>query len=499
MNETVAIIGGGTGGLFTGAILAKEGRRVTIVEKNATIGGGLQSFDRHGEHWDTGMHVVCGLTKGKSVWKICRYLGIDGRMNVKDVDDECTDELYFAEDKRRYRIRKGKEEFVKVLEEYFPEEEENLIRYINAIYKITKEVEIFDLKERQDTLIMHTGDFMMSAEDFINQYVKDRRLRSVLAYMNPLYGGEENRTPAYIHAIISALYIDGGSRFVDRSLDFAELLAKIITDAGGTIITNDAVEWIKTEGRHITGLRTKKGKEIKADTYVSDIHPTELLKIIDEKAFPKSFRERMNEIKNTYSAFALYIKLKENTFPYINHSEYYMTRYDDIWKFGEDGKQWPMGFLCMTPPVKNQGKYSRKMLITAPMKWKEVEKWEDTKVGQRGKDYEEWKERQKEKLLEKIEELHPRFKECVEDVVTSSPLTIRDYFGSKEGCLCGFSKDYKNLAMTQLPVKTKIDNLYLTGQNNNLHGLEGVALTAIDTSEAILGRNVVLRHINESL
>ena len=37
----VCIIGAGLGGLFTGAILAKEGFEVTVLEKNATIGGGL--------------------------------------------------------------------------------------------------------------------------------------------------------------------------------------------------------------------------------------------------------------------------------------------------------------------------------------------------------------------------------------------------------------------------------------------------------------------------
>ena len=44
MKQSVVIIGGGLGGLFTGAILAKEGLHVTVLEKNATIGGGLQTL-----------------------------------------------------------------------------------------------------------------------------------------------------------------------------------------------------------------------------------------------------------------------------------------------------------------------------------------------------------------------------------------------------------------------------------------------------------------------
>ena len=39
MEKSVIIIGGGLGGLFCGAFLAKEGLRVTVLEKNATVGG----------------------------------------------------------------------------------------------------------------------------------------------------------------------------------------------------------------------------------------------------------------------------------------------------------------------------------------------------------------------------------------------------------------------------------------------------------------------------
>ena len=51
MQNDVIIIGGGLGGLFTGALLAREGLSVTIVEKNAAIGGGLQTFHRFAAIW----------------------------------------------------------------------------------------------------------------------------------------------------------------------------------------------------------------------------------------------------------------------------------------------------------------------------------------------------------------------------------------------------------------------------------------------------------------
>ena len=133
------------------------------------------------------------------------------------------------------------------------------------------------------------------------------------------------------------------------------------------------------------------------------------------------------------------------------------------------------------------------------MLYEEVSQWENTIVGHRGRVYEMWKKQKTHKLLEKVEEMHPGFMSCVEKINASSPLTIRDFYGVKNGALSGYSKDCKNMALSQLPVVTKVDNLLLTGQNNNLHGFCGVPLTAINTAEAILGRNFVLNKINEKV
>ena len=49
------------GGLFTGALLARNGYRVTVLEQNAAVGGGLQTFVRSGERFETGMHMLLSL------------------------------------------------------------------------------------------------------------------------------------------------------------------------------------------------------------------------------------------------------------------------------------------------------------------------------------------------------------------------------------------------------------------------------------------------------
>ena len=470
---------------------------MTVLEKNVTIGGGLQTFQRFGEVFDTGMHVVGGMQPGGNIWRICRYLGIEDNVRLKEVDADCADRLYFAEDHRYYTIAKGREQYVETLAKEFPQERENLQRYVDALFHLTEELDLFYLRPMRTDLYSHSDDFLLSADDFIAKYISDSRLRSVVAYMNPLYGGRGGQTPAYVHAVISVLYINGASRFVGGSSHFADLLADVIRHHGGEVVAGDAVTWIEVNNRKVVYVKTAKGRQYEADWYISDIHPCTLLTLMDEHTFPKAFRDRMNEIPNSYSAFSLYIKMKDGRFPYINHSEYFTSRYDQIWNFCRDEASWPMGFLLMTPPEENQGPWSNKVLVTAPMQFDMVKRWENTTVGRRGKDYEQWKQERTEELLAKVEELHPGFREAIEAINASSPLTIRDFYGVKEGSICGFSKDCKNITLSQLPVVTKVSNLLLTGQNNNLHGFCGVPLTAINTCEAILGLNTIIHKLNK--
>ena len=143
MKQTVVIIGAGLGGLFTGAILAKEGLSVTVLEKNHAIGGGLQTFKRFGEDFDTGMHILGGMQEGGNIRRICKYLGIFDQIRLKDVDDDCTDKLYFAEDKTFYTIGKGREGFVASLSKSFPGETDNLYKYVDALFDLIQALMIF--------------------------------------------------------------------------------------------------------------------------------------------------------------------------------------------------------------------------------------------------------------------------------------------------------------------------------------------------------------------
>ncbi len=497
MKEHIIIIGGGLGGLFTGAILAKEGYQITIFEKNLTIGGGLQTFKRNGETFATGMHILGGFRKNQSIRILCTYLNIWKDLTLMDVDSDCMDTIFYLSDNKHYRIAEGRENFAESLAKEFPHERDNLKRYVDALYKLTEGVDLFHLRSTERNLFSHPDEFFWAADDFIAHYIKDEKLRDILGYMNALYGGVAKHTPAYIHAIINTLYINGPSRFAGESQQLADALEHIITETGGKVYHGTPINYIEVEEKEVKYIVDDKGNKHTADRYISAIHPCAMLSIMKEDAFPRSYKTRINSIPSTISAFSVYLILKKDTFPYINHTCYCQDDYGLMWNFSDQGDNWPQGFMYMTPPDKNQGPYATKMTITAPMSFELARKWEDTTIGKRGSEYEAWKEECTEKLLSKLEVIYPNIRECIDKIYTASPLTIRDYYNVKEGAMYGFRKDCEQLALSQIPIYTKIKNLLLTGQNINLHGICGVPLTAIKTAEAIIGEDVILNKINK--
>lgn len=84
--HTVAILGAGVGGLFAGAMLARKGYQVTLLEQLPVYGGGLYSYERNGEIWLTGMHILSGLQPDGPVTNILNELGISA-----DVTDTVMD------------------------------------------------------------------------------------------------------------------------------------------------------------------------------------------------------------------------------------------------------------------------------------------------------------------------------------------------------------------------------------------------------------------------
>ncbi len=162
---------------------------------------------------------------------------------------------------------------------------------------------------------------------------------------------------------------------------------------------------------------------------------------------------------------------------------------DSIWHpAAGDSPKWPSSLMYMTPPAKNQGVYADRMIIMSPMDYQAAVRFDGTGGRRRGEGYAEWKAAMTEKVLGCIESMVPGLRDACAEIFSSSPLTVRDWYGAFDGAMYGMSRSCADLPVAFIPPLTRLGNLYIAGQDAGLHGLCGAAATSLTAFRSITGK-----------
>jgi len=490
----VVIIGSGLGGLICGNILSKEGMNVCILEKNKQLGGCLQTFSRNNVIFDTGVHYIGSLDEGQITNKFFRYFKIFDQLKLKKLDEAAFEIIDYKG--KEYKYAMGYEHFIDSLSHQFPTEKEAINNYCDKLKQVVKSLRLYNLEETEYLNITDSDYITINTHEFINSLTKNTILRNVLAGNNQLYYGNKEKTPLYIHAVLSHSLIESAWRLIDGGSQIGERLADEIIKNGGTIRKRTKVEKLLMKDGKIDFVELENNEMVHAKYFISNVHPTETLNMIDNGGLKKAYKTRISELDNTGSVFSVYVELKENTFKYINSNIYYYN-VNDVWdglKYNEE--TWPGGYVLLTPATSKSETWADSVIIMTFMKYEDVRRWENTIVENRGEDYLEFKTAKAEKLLSMVEYKFPGFKSCIRQFHTSTPLTYRDYTATPEGSVYGVAKDCNNILKNYISARTPVPNMFFTGQNVNMHGVTGVCIGSLQTCSEILGLNYLIRKIN---
>lgn len=491
----VAIIGSGLGGLVCGYILGKFGYKVVVLEKHYQIGGCLQTFHRNGITYDTGMHYIGSMDEGQVLHRYFKYLNLLDDVKLRKLDESGFDTISIKGE--IYKIPMGYDNFVEGLSQQFPEERQNLEHYIHSIREVAKESPLNNIEEINDNFFLSPYTVKSSVNEFVNSITNNEVLRNVLAGNLPLYAGLQDKTPMYIHTLIHNFYIQSAYRLVGGGDSIAKSLVNSITKFGGEILTDSEVVKIHCNEEKAVSVELKNGEIIEADSFISNIHPQLTLEKLDTPLIRKAYRERVTNLENTISNFTVYIKFKKDTVPYLNTNFYYYAT-ENVWECANyTDKNWPLNYLFMHQAPETHVGFSEGALLIAYMRYDEVAKWANTQVGKRGEDYIEFKERKSQQLLGMLEKSFPGILANIESYSSSSPLTFENYTGTKQGSMYGIIRDKNFPTQTLVSQRTRIPNLYMTGQNINSHGILGVTIGSIITCSEYVGINTIIKDINK--
>lgn len=275
-NTSVIVIGAGIGGIAAAAHLAREGLKVTVVEKNSRPGGRCDRFSRDGHHFDTGptllvMPLVYAdeFTRlGTSLKEILDLRRVDPTYHLVFDDG---DQLALTSDMAHMRSQ---------LEAIEPGSFQGFLRYLeegNRHYHVAMErlvqrdfrtaVEFFspgnlDLIYRLKPLSKHYSN--------MSNYFAEPRLKSAFTFQDVYMGLSPFEAPAtfsmmsYTELAHGVWYPKGGMYCL------VEALMEIARNSGVEFNFNVAVEQIELNGRRARGVALADGTHLDADAILAN-------------------------------------------------------------------------------------------------------------------------------------------------------------------------------------------------------------------------------------
>jgi len=490
------------GGLVCADILSREGYKVCVLEKNKQIGGCLQTYVRDKVIFDSGVHYLGGLGKGQNLYQVFKYLGLMDKLKLEKMDEDVFDKIIIENDEKEYVYAQGYENFIQHLLKDFPDEEKGLRLYCDKIKEVCSRFPLYNLRSGGD-INEKTPVLEINAQAYIESITSNKKLQAVLAGNNTLYAGQGDKTPLYVHAMILNSYIESSWKCIDGGSAIGKYMVQNIRQHGGDIRRNTEVKRIVVEEGKVSSVELKDGSFIKGKHFISNMHPVQTLQMTETNLIKPAYRSRVKDLENTISSFIINIVFNKEAFPYLKHNFYYHKE-GQVWNMTEYTEQnWPLGYALFFSASSKSDVYAESMTILAYMKFDEVKQWAGSfntvsEEEDRGKDYEDFKKRKAEKLIDLVEEKFPGLRKAIRSYYTATPLSYRDYIGTADGSMYGIAKDYRNPLKTFISPRTKIPNLYLTGQNLNLHGILGAAMSGLVTCTAFMGNESVVEKIKNA-
>jgi len=505
----VIIIGSGMGSLTTGAILAKEGYKVLILERHYTAGGFTHVFKRKGYEWDVGIHYIGGVQQENSpIRKLFDYIS-DGKISWADMG-EVYDRIIIGN--TSYDFVKGVDNFRNQMVDYFPTEEKAINSYIDLVFKSNKAMGSF-YKEKALPKILRflLGRFMrrsylkyadQTTYEVLSKLTNNKKLIKVLTGQYGDYGLPPKQSSFAMHASVVRHYFGGGNFPIGGSSRIVDTIDPVIASSSGTILINAPVSEVMIENNKAKGVRMMDGKVFYANTIISGagVFNTFHHLIPESLKIKNLLRKQLSKVTPSVSHACLYLGFK-------NSPESLKLPKTNFWIYPEDGdhdacvdrylkdSEAPFPVVYVSFPSAKDPDWSNRypnrstIDIITLVPYTEVSKWQNTQWMNRGEAYEAWKEKFSQRLMKELFKTLPDLEGKVDHYELSTPLSTQHFMNYEQGEIYGIDHTPKRFRQKFLQPRTPIKGLYLTGQDIVTAGIGGALLSGLITAAAVTGKN----------
>jgi all-trans-retinol 13,14-reductase len=494
------VVGSGLGAMTFGSIMAQMGKKVLLLEKHYVPGGFTHIFKRKEYEWDVGIHYVGDVHKEFTFISILFAYITEHKLKWQEMD-EVYDRIILGD--KSYDFKAGKENFIEMLNERFPGEEDAIDQYIKTVYAATgTNRKFFQERALPSILSKLIGGRLTkkyyewsdkTTSEVLDGITDNKELKGVLAGQYGDHGMPPGESSFAIQSVVNKHYWKGGAFPVGGCQRIAETIIPVIEKAGGAVAVRAGVEKIIVEKGKATGVLMEDGSVVKAPMIVSGAgYLNTFSRLLDQDVQDAIGFKPEKGVPRSVSHVCLYIGLKQDLRKLgIGSTNYWVYPHNDHDRgvkeyMADPSKPLPVTYISF-PSLKDPewedrypGKSTIEMITLAPYEW--FEKWEDERWKHRGEEYEAYKEEFSQRLLKELYKQFPQLEGKIDYYELSTPLSTKHFVNYEHGEIYGLDHSPARFRMKELRPKTSIKNLYLTGQDIVTVGVGGALMSGLLTA-----------------
>lgn len=328
--KDVLVIGAGLGGLSVAIRLARQGRRVTVLEKNDGIGGKMNVWSDKGYTFDTGPTL---LTMPFVLEDLFTSVGkrLEDHLDLVRVDPICR---YFFPDGVRLEAWSDNSRMEEEIRRINPADVQNFQRFMThaeRIYEAAAGPFLFTgltslgprglLKNLKNLAAVFRIDPFRTLNSAVMSYFKDPHLRQLFNRFATYNGSSPFLAPAtlaiipYVEMRMGGWYVRGGM------FRLAQALERIALEEGVEIRTGVEVIGIVEKGGSAAGVLTAGQGFLPADGVVSNadaLYAREHLLVREKEV------ARRNGTNHSLSGFVMLLGVRK-AFPALSHHNIFFS------------------------------------------------------------------------------------------------------------------------------------------------------------------------------
>ncbi|MFH0759495.1 MAG: FAD-dependent oxidoreductase [Bacteroidota bacterium] len=471
------IIGGGLGGLSAGAILARHGKKVIVLEQHYIPGGCATTFKRKEFLMEAGLHAMDGhLIDTESQHSVLKYLGVRKKVEFEPLPDF----FHIKNGPMGFTFPHGSEQAIEALLNAFPDQAKGIRKFFRIILGVQKELSGFPKKNWHQMLlipffpVLYPSIFRTYAQTlgrFLDHCISNETLKIILQGNLLYYHDDPYSMSMLFFAKAQASFIEHGGYFIKGgSQKLSDALAGVIRSYGGTLLL----------GKKVNRILVKNGKAAGVsfvDSFNDQLEPVEInaRHVIHSGAMPllkkllpgkerTRIARQIDKLEPACSLFCIYLGFKKEI-KHLNlqhYSTFFMGEnirnlHDVLPNFYGDWRSKSFVFVDysqvdsgLAPMGKSFG-----AICTADR----LSNWE----GLDEKSYRKKKEEVARILLERLEKAVPGIGENIECYEIGTPRTIKRYTLNPSAAPYGFAQIPGQSGRGRPSCRSPVKNLWLSG------------------------------------